>query len=85
MDASQARPTPPEFDPVRADWLPIQIYESNQFRARMGVDAAQPDGWQVLHDPSWSSPYVSMQDACQGILCMPDKLLYRVIDFMQAC
>lgn len=50
MDSSQARPTPPNFDPVRADWLPIQIYESNQYRAQMGSDAACSDGWQVLHD-----------------------------------
>lgn len=48
MDPSQARPTPPDFDPVRADWLPIQVYESNEYRARMGRGTAPSDGWQVL-------------------------------------
>ena len=52
MDPSQPRPTPPDFDPVRADWLPVQIYESNEYRAQMGRKTAQSDGWQVLYDPS---------------------------------
>lgn len=47
MDRVRASPTPPGFDPVQADWLPIQIYESHEYRCRTGRDVAPSDGWQV--------------------------------------
>lgn len=48
MGASrQALPTPPGFDPVKADWLPVLIYQSAEYTARMSGQAATPVGWQV--------------------------------------
>ena len=48
MGASrQALPTPPGFDPVKADWLPVLIYQSAEYTARTSNQAATPVGWQV--------------------------------------
>ena len=47
MDRSRNIPHPPGFDPVKADWLPIQIYESDAYRSRMGKAGDAADGWQV--------------------------------------
>lgn len=49
MGASrQALPTPPGFDPVKADWLPVLIYQSAEYTARMSGHAAlAAQGWQV--------------------------------------
>ncbi len=47
MDRSSTIPNPPGFDPVKADWLPIQIYESDAYRSRMGKAGDAADGWQV--------------------------------------
>ena len=47
MNHSTSQPIPPSFDPVRADWLPVQIYASNEYRARKGIEDVPSDGWQV--------------------------------------
>ncbi len=47
MDRSGTIPTPQGFDPVKADWLPVQIYESDAYRSRMGKAGDAADGWQV--------------------------------------
>ncbi|DBB02386.1 TPA: hypothetical protein ACH3X3_011389 [Trebouxia sp. C0006] len=48
MDRSSTIPNPPGFDPVKADWLPIQIYESDAYKSRMGKAGDAADRWQAL-------------------------------------
>lgn len=48
MNASHAPPPPPDFDPVAADWLPVQVYESNEYRASTCRKTHSKDGWQAL-------------------------------------
>lgn len=43
----QVLPTPAGFDPVKADWLPVLIYQSTQYTKRISGSATAPEGWQV--------------------------------------
>ena len=47
MDRSGTLPSLADFDPVKADWLPIQVYESREYRSRMGKDRGPSNDWQV--------------------------------------
>lgn len=56
MDRSSLLPTPHGFDPVKADWLPILVYQSNEYSSRVGKDKAPSDGWQALKNGSMCPP-----------------------------
>ena len=63
MNASHAPPPPPDFDPVAADWLPVQVYESNEYRASTCRKTHSKDGWQVM---SHIAVFLMTQSASSG-------------------